>query len=135
MPTEIGPRRPTKKTGSSDVRGPGYLLSWFGRFARTSQAEKDQVEAERAARLTAFVAGQPVPDVWALDIAPVLEEAFDSAVQRVMDGETHPDVLKALVALYRALDKQGNLAAGAARRRAEAELRWQASVDATKETG
>lgn len=118
-------------------------MRWLGAgVGIKSDEQKGEDAQQRAQRLAAFAAGKPVPEVWALDLAPLLITRFDAAVHAVVDaakaGDTHAVYaaacqMAAVSDLFGAIDQAGNVAAGTAQRMAQEILRRQAVVDAAKE--
>lgn len=127
----------------------GLLARWGLRGARALVAEppeaQEQANADRGARLAAFIAGEPVPNVWGDDLEPKLFEFHDSILLNILElDETEPgatEKLWGLVGQLRGLGKWANsidgaiqLGTGAQARIALRQMRQAVAADtATKE--
>ena len=97
-----------------------------------SPEERVQELADRSHRLRALLAGEPVEDVWALDLQPIFEEVFDSALAQVMNKDLHADALVALLKLYSQIDRAAGLGQSVLRRMARSNVERLAADQAEK---
>lgn len=130
MPTALGPSaRPRPKPPADEHRREQALwLRGLAAYKPPTDEERAEAERDRAERLQTLVQS----DGWLKGALPVVHEVFDSAVRKVMDGELHPDALKALWTLHRALDAAGDVSRGTLQRLAVARLQQTAASEASR---
>ena len=145
MDIRTGPRR----RAAQPNQGPQALLMRYGSrglklLGLQSEDDLDTVAAERSDRLSAFYRGDPVPDLFRLDIEPLLQESHDAAYHALLEldpaapGAIERDwMLKGgIVALNKfaqSINTSIDLGAGARERMAQRHLRLAAAADVARE--